>query len=233
MTTITALPRAQVYKFLADAFLYPRENWTEDTGLLNEIIRKSNLFQLRLDIRQTSLENLQSDYRHTFGIAGSLCYETEYGLPHEYQQSQEMADLAGFYKAFGFSTGGAIRERPDHIAVELEFLCMLALKEGYAIEQGNEEHEAMCIAAQTKFLAEHLVNWFSLFVQSLELNAQADSPFITLAQFAKQFLKFEASRLGVKWSQRDRTKVKHTPFDPDMSCAACCLPEQQVHREVQ
>ncbi len=232
MTKDTALARAQVYKFLADAFLYPRDNWTEDVPLVNQIIQQSNLFPHPLDVYQTSLEDLQFAHRHTFGIAGSLCYETEYGLPHEYQQSQEMADLAGFYKAFGFSTGGDVRERPDHIAVELEFMCVLTLKEAYALEQGSEENAAVCSEAQSKFIAEHPGKWFSLFAQSLKLNVEPDGPYLPLAQFATQYLQFEANRLGVKWTPRDRTKVKHTPFDPDMSCAACCPPEQHVQFEM-
>jgi putative dimethyl sulfoxide reductase chaperone len=231
MTKDAALSRAQVYKFLADAFLYPRENWTDDVPLVNEIVQQSSLIPHQLEVNQTSLEDLQFAHRHTFGIAGSLCYETEYGLPHEYQQSQEMADLAGFYKAFGFHTGGEIRERPDHISVELEFMCMLALKEAYALEQDHVENAAICIEAQSKFLAEHLGNWFSLFAQSLRLNAQ-DGPYLPLAHFATHYLQLEANRLGVKWAPRDRAKVKHTPFDPDMSCAACCMPEQRVQIEM-
>ncbi len=232
MTKVSALSRAQVYKFLADAFLYPRENWTEDVGLVNEIVQQSGLFPHQLEVRHATLDELQFAHRHTFGIAGSLCYETEYGLPHEYQQSQEMADLAGFYKAFGFYTGGDVRERPDHIAVELEFMCMLALKEAYALEQGNDINATICSEAQSKFIAEHLVKWFSLFAQSLKLNAQPDGPYLPLAQFATQYLQLEANRLGVKWTPRDRSKVRHTPFDPDMSCAACCMPEQRVQIEM-
>lgn len=226
-----AFYRAQVYKFLADAFLYPVENWTEDVGLLNEIIQQSGLINHKLDVEFISLDDLQFAHRHTFGMAGSLCYETEYGLPHEYQQSQEMADLAGFYKAFGFHTGGKIRERPDHIAVELEFMCVLAIKEAYALEQKNDDHTAICVEAQTKFMAEHLGNWFSLFAQSVHLNAQ-DGPYLPLIQFGSHFLQFEVHRLGLNWVSRDHTKVKHTPFDPDMSCAACCLPEQRIQIEI-
>ncbi|NUM44452.1 MAG: molecular chaperone TorD family protein [Anaerolineales bacterium] len=231
MSQDTSLPRAQVYKFLADAFVYPRENWTEDVSLLNEVMQQAGLMPYFLDIRPAPLEDLQFAHRHTFGIAGSLCYETEYGLPHEYRQSQEMADLAGFYQAFGFRTEGKIRERPDHVAVELEFMSLLSVKEAYAREQQNENHTAICQEAQTKFLTDHLGNWFALFAQSVQLNACGDV-YSSLAHFAVHFLQWDAARLDVKWTVRDRAQVKHTPFDPDMSCATCSLPGQRVQIEM-
>ncbi|MCB9135873.1 MAG: molecular chaperone TorD family protein [Anaerolineales bacterium] len=231
MTNENPLSRAQVYKFLADAFVYPRENWTEDVPLLNDLVQQAGLMPHSLNIRPTPLADLQFAYRHTFGIAGSLCYETEYGLPHEYRQSQEMADLAGFYQAFGFRTGGKIRERPDHVAVELEFMSLLAVKEAYAREQQHDDHAAICQEAQIKFLTDHLGNWFALFTQSVHLNAHEDT-YRALAHFASHFLQWDAARLGVQWTARERAQVKHTPFDPDMSCASCCLPGQRVQIEM-
>ncbi len=37
MNTHTAFRRAQVYNFLAHAFLYPQDNWTEDVPLVQHI----------------------------------------------------------------------------------------------------------------------------------------------------------------------------------------------------
>ncbi|MEK7326009.1 MAG: molecular chaperone TorD family protein, partial [Chloroflexota bacterium] len=108
---------------------------------------------------------------HAFGLVGSLCYETELGLPHEYRQSQEMADIAGFYRAFGFNIGGKVRERPDHISAELEFMHVLALKEAYAAERDVLEHVEICIDAQRKFLQEHLGKWVGLLAESLARSA--------------------------------------------------------------
>src|SRR4030067_283699 len=136
MNVVPAVPRAQVYSFLSDAFLYPDENWCEDVPLLGEIISGLDFAPTALAIRPVELARLQAAYRRTFGAAGSLCYETEYGLPHEFSQSQELADINGFYRAFGFTIGGQVRERPDHVAAELEFMSILALHEAYAARDG-------------------------------------------------------------------------------------------------
>jgi putative dimethyl sulfoxide reductase chaperone len=215
-----AIRRAQVYGFLAEALLYPRENWTEDINLVGEIVRALGWIDVTVTVTAVSLPTLQGAYRKTFGAAGSLAYETEYGLPHEYRQSQEMADIAGFYRAFGFNLGGPVRERPDHVAVELEFMHVLALKEAYAIETGNAENAEICIDAEIKFLQDHLGRWINLFAQSVVHNAP-ESLYAELAQFASVFVKTDADRLGISLDQPQLSHVQHTPFDPDFSCATC------------
>ena len=220
-----AIRRAQVYGFLAAAFVYPRENWTEDVALVTSIVRALGWLSVKPVLETVTMAELQAAYRHTFGAAGSLGYETEYGLPHEYRQSQEMADIAGFYRAFGFNLGGTVRERPDHVAVELEFMHILALKEAYALETGLLEHQEICVEAQGKFLQDHLGRWITLFAQSVAHNAP-DTLYVALAQFAATFVQADAERLGVSLDQPNLTGLQHTPFDPDFSCADCALPGQ-------
>jgi putative dimethyl sulfoxide reductase chaperone len=222
MNIENAIRRAQLYGFLVDALLYPHENWTEDVRLVERIVRSLGWLTVQLKLPETALDDLQVIHRHTFGIAGSLCYETEYGLPHEYRQSQEMADIAGFYRAFGFNLGGQVRERPDHIAVELEFMQLLTLKEAHALETGSPEQVEICQDAQAKFLGDHLARWVELFAQAVFHNAP-DSLYAPLARFAADFVRTDADRLGVSLETPDLTKVQHTPFDPDFSCATCEL----------
>ncbi|NIN98480.1 MAG: hypothetical protein GTO49_26570, partial [Anaerolineae bacterium] len=65
--------------------------------LLPAILDELSLVRDRLELEVAPLADLQAEYRSVFGAVGSLCYETEYGLPHEFRQSQELADLNGFY----------------------------------------------------------------------------------------------------------------------------------------
>ena len=221
MNTDTAIRRAQIYRFLADAFLYPTENWLEDLPLLGDILRELNISE-SLDSGFWSLElpALQAEHRRVFGLTGSQCYETELGLPHEFRQSQEMADIAGFYRAFGFNIGGKVRERPDHLSAELEFMHILALKEAYAAENGVAEHVEICVEAQRKFLQEHLGQWVGLFAESLKQSA-TDGPFVALARFGSTLVLADAGRLGVTVEQRPLAGIKPTPLAPEISCEAC------------
>lgn len=215
-----AVYRAQVYAFLSAVYLYPFENWSEELPLAAAAAGRVAGAPAWPTLQPLPLKDLQAAFRHGFGAAGSLCYETEYGLPHEFRQAQELADIRGFYLAFGFDMGGAVRERPDHLAVELEFLHVLALKEAHARLHGVAEQVEVCVAAQAKFLGDHLGTWVDLFVQSLALNTE-DAPYLPLAHFTAAFVQAEAARLGVTLTLRSRKEVKHTPFDSDFSCAAC------------
>jgi nitrate reductase assembly molybdenum cofactor insertion protein NarJ len=228
--------RAQVYAFLAAAFLYPMENWSEDAALLPGILAELGLKVQAPNICPTDLPSLQSAHRCSFGLAGSLCYETEYGLPHEFRQSQELADITGFYRAFGFRVGGTRRERPDHVAVELEFLYALALKQAYAVEAGALEQAEICVDAQARFLQDHLGRWLELFARSLAANGGIE-PFLSLACLLVGFVQADCAALGVRWqgeSARAAPEVplQHTPFDPDFSCAGCALAGAESSVEV-
>ncbi|GIK76034.1 MAG: hypothetical protein BroJett021_50220 [Chloroflexota bacterium] len=215
-----AVYRAQVYAFLSAVYLYPFENWSEELPLAAEAAGRVVGAPAWPNVQPLPLKELQAAFRRGFGAAGSLCYETEYGLPHEFRQAQELADIRGFHRAFGFDMGGVVRERPDHLAVELEFLHVLALKEAHAWLHGVAEQVEVCVAAQAKFLGDHLGTWVDLFAQSLALNTQ-DAPYLPLAHFTAAFVQAEAARLGVTLTPRSRKEVKHTPFDADFSCAAC------------
>jgi TorA maturation chaperone TorD len=162
-------------------------------------------------------------------------YETELGLPHEFRQSQELADIAGFYRAFGFQTGGTVRERPDHLAAELEFMYLLALKEAYAAANSMPEQVEICVDAQRKFLQDHLARWIGSFCRSLERSIderlgkdRLESPYFKLARLAEAFVSTDAARLGIVLPIRSAAEGKPTPYNPDYSCAGCAVAEPNL-----
>ena len=224
-----ALRRSQLYRFLADAFLYPTEEWTRDVSLLEPALTELDLNRHPLRCGAIDLEDLQAEHRHVFGLTGSLCYETEYGLPHEYRQSQEMADIAGFYRAFGFENGGVIRERPDYLPTELEFMHTLTLKEACAREADQPEHIEVCIDAQRKFLRDHLAHWLPLFSKRLEQLA-VDDVYADLVALATAFVAAEADRLDARPEPFRVPEIKATPFNPDFSCGDC--PAAEMAKEI-
>lgn len=91
-------------------------------------------------------------------------YELEYRLAEIFQQSQTLADIAGFYLAFGFDTTGPLPEREDHVATQWEFLAVLSMKE--AIAQREKDLEC-CISAQRAFLADHAAAWMPAFFERI------------------------------------------------------------------
>ena len=221
----TALRRSQLYRFLAEAVLYPTDDWTLDLPVLGPILLALNLDHVPPIEFTAGLEGLQAAHRRAFGVTGSLCYETEYGLPHEFRQAQELADIAGFYRAFGFTFEGKIHERPDFLASELEFMHILALKEAYAIEARRSDQAEICVEAERKFLQDHLGRWIGLFAERFTSADAEDSPYRNLAQWLVAFINADADRVGARPERPRLTEVWPTPLGPDYSCDGCAAAE--------
>jgi TorA maturation chaperone TorD len=103
--------------------------------------------------------DLAASYVRLFGhsLRGRICaYEIEYGKREAILQAQELSDLCGFYRAFGLEPSEDVSERWDHVAVELEFVELLSLKEAYAIETGEGEMCELTRRALKRFVREHL-----------------------------------------------------------------------------
>ena len=123
------------------------------------------------------------DHTRVFGLVVSTeCppYEVQY-CPQTFSvyRSQRMADIAGFYRAFGVTTGRDAPERVDHLACELEFLAWLVAKERHARGQNGEvwaERAATCRDAQRDFLTEHVAWWVPTFAQALGERARSLDP---------------------------------------------------------
>jgi DMSO reductase family type II enzyme chaperone len=202
-----ALARAQVYRLLARAFGRPDdafESLVRD-GRFRQALEEA---LIALDYRDTitpgaaGLEqcaSLDSDFARLFNPsvdANCPPYETEYTGAHVFMQAQQLADVAGFYGAFGLRVASGFHDRPDHIAVELEFMHVLALKEARALAQGNEDKADICRDAQMKFLRDHLGRWLAAYSQ--RLSARTREGFYTaLAGVASAFIDRDARRLGI------------------------------------
>jgi DMSO reductase family type II enzyme chaperone len=86
-------------------------------------------------------------------------YETEYGEDSLFEPPRQMSDLVAFFRAFGLALRPGARERPDHIACELEFLLVLARKEAHALEVADADMLASTRSAGRAFLRDHLGRW--------------------------------------------------------------------------
>ncbi len=201
-----ALARADAYRVLATAFRDPDDPGADGT--------------LELRILRTAAEHLGSpvaadawrairriarrdtratEHRAIFGhVVAHGCppYETEYGRRHVFGQSQELGDIRGFYEAFGVRPrrGG---ERPDHLASELEFVSLLALKEATALAQGDAERREICDAATTAFLKDHLGRWLPALASRIARRVP-DSGYAAAAAIATSLVADHARDRGAR-----------------------------------
>jgi TorA maturation chaperone TorD len=182
-----SLDRARVYRGLADLFRTPSPESTRrarccdipelcealdrltensNTALSSDLVHEARALRTLFD--ECDAERLRKAHHSAFDESrGSRSAPTEMdqlgGAPQlELTRTFEMADVAGFYKAFGVvvdegSEGG---ERVDHITAELEFMNLLAVKESLALqEKGEGTHAKTCRDASRAFLRDHLGRW--------------------------------------------------------------------------
>ncbi|HEY7311483.1 MAG TPA: molecular chaperone TorD family protein [Gemmataceae bacterium] len=144
-----------------------------------------------------SLNDLRAAHADVFGLVlPRECppYETEYCSSAEaFFRAQQLADIAGFYRAFGIQTTHASPERPDHLALELEFMAFLLRKERLAC---TAEQTCVCADAQRSFLRDHLAWWVPSFAAGLRRKAERGF-YATVAQVLAAFMPAERARLGV------------------------------------
>lgn len=108
--------------------------------------------------------------------------------------SQELADIAGFLRAFGLRPRG---ERPDHLATELEFLAFLTLKEALAQDGGRTDDADVCRDARGTFLRDHLGRWIGAHARSVAERARLPV-YPLLVGLIRKVVERDAAFLGVR-----------------------------------
>jgi putative dimethyl sulfoxide reductase chaperone len=201
------LARSLVYRLLSQALAYPMPGTV--SALLEEDLPLARAWQAELappvrealDALAAVLEgdataDLETAYRDAFSHIHSSdrpMYETDYGARDVWRQSDTLADIAGFYRAFGIHEAG---ERPDHVSAELEFLHVVSYKAAWAQANDDEEHARVCLDAEATFLRDHALRWVPAF--AARTLALGDGAYAAVARLADALMRAEADRLGLQ-----------------------------------
>ena len=93
----------------------------------------------------------------------------------------------------------AMKEIPDHIAIELEFMHYLAGKEIRALESKDNEAARQYKEKQFSFISKYLASWVGEFTNLIKKNANTEF-YTTLAEttllFIQDDVKFLVKQLG-------------------------------------
>lgn len=180
--------RSQMYRFLAECFRYPDENFlpmAKEGGHLEtvRVLIREIPFDVPLDegtlsgqmLKDVSQEDYEAEFVRVFdaGPGGPPCplYEGKYAA----DRKVNMEDLVRFYNHFGLSVAEAReRELPDHITAELEFMHYLAFKEVLALQR-DEDPSPYCLA-EIDFLRRHPAKWLPQLHEKTEKASQLNIP---------------------------------------------------------
>ncbi len=232
--------RGALYALFGDVWRYPDESSVRDIlhfDVANDALDVGSSSPLpwltmyvelrstceRLALRPLSnlVKDLQTDHVRLFGhsVRGACPpYELEYDRGEIIQQTAELADLAGFYTAFGLQLADSAFERPDHAAVECEFMGVLCAKEAWGLETGEPALAESCFDAQRLFLRDHLARWFPAFARRVE-TADPIGLYGRTALLAREIVNEDCRRfeidVGPQW-------LELRPADPGRDAAIDC-----------
>ncbi|HRC63074.1 MAG TPA: molecular chaperone TorD family protein [Dehalococcoidia bacterium] len=178
MTTATALEdprvrvamyRSAIYEALSLGFSYPEPVLRERLIVLLEDMLE---FEVEVDpemrdrarellaaLRATDIVNQAVEYNRVFDQS-ALCsaFETEYEAD-PFAKARQLADISGFYNAFGMDAAQARPTTNDYIGSELEFMSLLTRNEAYATARHWTRRRDVALDAQRSFLRDHLGRW--------------------------------------------------------------------------
>jgi DMSO reductase family type II enzyme chaperone len=199
-----SLSRAAVYRVLATAFAYP------ERGHAGELARvaaaampaatpavRSRLAELARRPDPMEVDDLAEQYVRLFDRQVACPpYEGAYGAPQLAGKAMQLADIAGFYAAFGMTATDRQPDADDHVGAELEFMGTLALKEAWARGQGWTDHAEIARSAQRTFFEDHLGRWGSAFAARV-LETAPPGIYMTAARLLDAWLGEESAYLDV------------------------------------
>ncbi len=157
-----------------------------------------------LEALDRSEDVLEEEYLSVFGLLTS-----QECPPHEISycpqtdttyRSQQLADVSGFYSAFGLKRSLDAPDRYDHVCLELEFMSWLGAKQRHAASRGNDmEPVEICHDAQRRFGQDHLFWWVTAFCAAMKGRAEdREAPlYVAIAEALPAFLHADRTYLQV------------------------------------
>jgi TorA maturation chaperone TorD len=236
------LARECSYRFLAAVVRGPfAPGWEEALDPINHALALDAIAVLGHDASDLAdliaalhapPDDLRADDDRVFGlVVPKECpsFETEYEPTGEiFARSQQMADVAGFYRAFGIEPSRRSPERPDHLGLELEFLAFLLLRKRQARAALATDPEAasrveVCERAFRDFVRDHLAWWVPAFASGLARKAGGRGFHAPLARLLACWVPAECRRLGIQAVLRPARPELIEPPEEQAGCGTCPL----------
>ena len=211
--------RAALWRLLSLGFAPPAdETLAEVEALADALVQLGaplEVEELLAALRSSDRADLEAEYQSLFGGGVAVApYEGSYELD-PLRQGRQMADIAGFYRAFGADPHGPAAERPDHVGCELEFLAFLELKQLVESETGDDDGARLADEIAETFLDDHAGRWLPAFFAEVRLAAASGSPFAALAAVGEGLVAAELDRRALSPSPLPRRRPATLPVERD------------------
>ncbi len=202
-----ATAREDLCRFLAACYYQPSADFTEER-LFDSMLSTAHRLDpklaqvagnLKQDFAAQDLQTLLVDYTQLFlGPPQPLANpHGSFWLSGQTMLWQE-ATLAvlRLYEEAGFDLDDEFQEVPDHVAVELEFLYLLTLRQNEARGAGLTDVLHDWEQLERVFLAKHLGAWIGPFTAAVKTSAQT-AFYRNLAELSERFLLWEEAQISL------------------------------------
>lgn len=176
---VAEIARAATYKLLAECYYPPGEETRKhlsDLGCnLKTLCPPAAEAAGRMEAALQSIEELAIDHARLFVGPFALLappYGSVYLEGERRLMGDSTLDAGECYQEVGLEVAAGFNGTPDHIAVELEFMHFLAIKELDALAGGYLDRAQNFRQKQRAFLERHLAAWVPDFSRSVEEQAQ-------------------------------------------------------------
>ena len=244
----TAQSRAMVYSILAQALSSPSEALCsavmegalsallgvalEDAPPVHRRMIEADLLEsfTAISANESFPSSVLVEYTRLFSSnLHCMQYEADYLGRTAEHSVHVIAAIAGMYSTFGVRLADTVGERPDHIAVELDFMNFLAAKEAHASDGNQDANAKLCRRAQVYFLSKHLARWGSIFAGSLAEATTA--PFYrSTCELLDRFLTAETRYFKIKIPQP--AVAQETSASEKCGCNHCSGPDTEQPNEL-
>lgn len=178
------------------------------------------LAEIEAALDGVTVEELAEEHVRLFsGAVPCSPHESEYERDTS-GKAPRLADIAGFYRAFGVAVSAEHRSLPDFIGTELEFMGHLCRKQALARAEGWTEREQIAGQAQRSFLADHLGRWVEAFAGELRRNVSPGPAGTFLCRIGDLTERFVGWELAVFGLEPERVRAgERSPLGPEpMEC---------------
>jgi len=157
-------------------------------------------FEARDPDRLPGAEELAGRWVRWFDLGRVAPYEGSHVVGTAGGITPRLADVAGFYRAFGMGVAG---DRPDHVVAELEFLALALLSEADAIDGDHHDQAEIAGDAIRSFLRDHVGVWIDAWAGRVAAIDEL-APWAPFAIVAADLVRNEASHRNVIPAQSNR-----------------------------
>lgn len=147
------------------------------------------------------LMKLSVDYTRAFLGSGIDTYSAAYPFESVYTSEKRLLmgdardEVLAIYRSCGLEKSESWTVGEDHVAVELEFMGVLAHRAAAALRAGEEERVFSLINTQRNFMDDHLASWVPVFLEDTRRFA-ATAFYQGLADLTQGFLEEDAALLA-------------------------------------